>query len=123
MSLGTAFQVVDDLLDFTETEEALGKPTGVDLLEGKLTLPLIFFLESEPAARASLQRVMQDGGYYSLSRAEVLRMLESSGALARARQCAYAYAQAARVSLETLPDSEYCDALRTIPSYIIERNR
>ena len=123
LSLGTAFQVVDDLLDFTETEEALGKPTGVDLLEGKLTLPLIFFLESEPAARASLQRVMQDGGYYSLSRAEVLRMLESSGALARARQCAYAYAQAARVSLETLPDSEYCDALRTIPSYIIERNR
>jgi octaprenyl-diphosphate synthase len=123
LSLGTAFQLVDDLLDFTETEETLGKPTGIDLLEGKLTLPLIYLLESEPAARASVQLVMQDGGYDNLSRAQLLQALESSGALARARQRAYEYAQAARASLETLPDSEYCDALRTIPSYIIERNR
>src|SRR5687768_4123171 len=123
MSLGTAFQLVDDLLDFTESEESLGKPTGVDLLEGKLTLPLIYLLESEPTARAAVETAMIDGSYENISRAELLDVLERSGAIARARRRAYEYAETARASLETLPASDYCDALRAIPTYIIERNR
>lgn len=123
MSLGTAFQLVDDLLDFTESEESLGKPTGVDLLEGKLTLPLIYLLESEPAARAAVETAMVDGSYENVSRAELLEILERSGAIARARRRAYEYAETARASLEMLPGSDYCDALRAIPTYIIERNR
>src|SRR5918912_348498 len=51
MNLGTAFQLVDDLLDFSSSEEVLGKPSGVDLLEGKLTLPLIYLLENDPSSR------------------------------------------------------------------------
>lgn len=123
MSLGTAFQLVDDLLDFTESEESLGKPTGVDLLEGKLTLPLIYLLENEPAARTTVETAMIDGSYENVSRAELLEVLERSGAIARARRRAYEYAETARAALEMLPGSEYCDALRAIPTYIIERNR
>src|SRR6185503_8675473 len=55
LKLGTAFQLVDDLLDFTETDESMGKPTGIDLMEGKLTLPLIYLLRNDPAAHALVQ--------------------------------------------------------------------
>src|SRR5436305_261496 len=59
MNLGVAFQLVDDLLDFTSDEDALGKAAGVDLLEGKVTLPLIYLLEEEPGMRPSVQTVMR----------------------------------------------------------------
>ena len=61
MNLGTAFQLIDDLLDFTATDEALGKPAGVDLLEGKLTLPLIYLLEADESMSAAVQTVMREG--------------------------------------------------------------
>src|ERR1043165_2918458 len=57
LNLGTAFQLVDDLLDFTSDDGALGKAAGVDLLEGKLTLPLIYLLEGSPATKAAVQSV------------------------------------------------------------------
>ncbi|HEX8775082.1 MAG TPA: polyprenyl synthetase family protein [Pyrinomonadaceae bacterium] len=123
MSLGTAFQVVDDLLDFTATGETLGKPAGVDLLEGKLTLPLIYLLESNASWRASLQTIMHDGGYEKVERETLLAAVERSGALERTRERAYEYAEAARASLEALPNSKYSDALYSIPTYIIERDR
>src|SRR5215204_6175473 len=55
LNLGTAFQLIDDLLDFTSSEDALGKPAGADLLGGKVTLPLIYFREAEPKAREMIQ--------------------------------------------------------------------
>jgi octaprenyl-diphosphate synthase len=123
MSLGTAFQLVDDLLDFTTTGEALGKPAGVDLLEGKLTLPLIYLLESNPSWRTPLQTVMQEGNYRQVERAALLAAVERAGALERARERAFEYAEAARTALDTLPNSKYSDALYSIPTYIIERDR
>jgi octaprenyl-diphosphate synthase len=123
LQLGTAFQLVDDFLDFTATEEALGKAAGVDLLEGKLTLPLIYLLERDSSLRADVQTVMRDGDYEKIDRRMLLEAVESSGALERARQRASEYAEAARRSLEGLPDSPYCDALLSIPTYIIERDR
>lgn len=63
LNLGVAFQLVDDLLDFTATDDALGKASGVDLLEGKLTLPLIYLLEKEPTKRAAVESVMREGSY------------------------------------------------------------
>jgi len=123
LNLGTAFQLVDDLLDFTETEESLGKPTGIDLMEGKLTLPLVYLLERDAGANDLVQTVMVEGGYQKVSRAQILNALETSDALTRARQRAYQYAEKARSVLDVLPDSDYCEALRAIPSYIIERNR
>jgi octaprenyl-diphosphate synthase len=121
LNLGTAFQLTDDVLDFTASGESLGKAAGVDLLEGKLTLPLIHLLEAEPSTRAILQSVLREGNYESVSRAELIGLVEQSGALERARARAYEYADAARNALDILPDSEYCDALRSIPTFIIER--
>src|SRR5918911_1669042 len=85
MSLGTAFQLVDDLLDFSSSEEVLGKAAGVDLLEGKLTLPLIYLLENDPSARQMIQDVMREGNYSEVKRDELLGRVEQTGALARAR--------------------------------------
>ena len=126
MNLGTAFQLVDDLLDFTATDEVLGKPAGVDLLEGKLTLPLIYLLEGEgegSAARQLVQSVMREGSYQKAARENLLEMVERAGALERARSEAARYAEAARDALSVLPTSNYTDALHAIPSYIIERDR
>jgi octaprenyl-diphosphate synthase len=123
MNLGTAFQLVDDLLDFTATDEILGKPAGVDLLEGKLTLPLIYLLESDVEARAAVQTVMREGSYQKATRESLLERVERTGALDRARERASHYAEAARDALAVLPSSNYADALHSIPSYIIERDR
>ena len=122
MNLGTAFQLADDLLDFTATDDVLGKPAGVDLLEGKITLPLIYLLRKDPAAGADLQTVMREGNYQKVSRAHLLQRVERVEALERARERAYEYAEAARSALDALPGSKYKDALRAIPTYIIERD-
>ena len=123
LRLGTAFQLADDLLDFVADDETLGKAAGVDLLEGKLTLPLIYLLESEPSKRAAVQTVMREGNYQKVSRAMLLDAVERTGALERARERAYEYAEAAREALDDLPPSKYRDALHAIPTYIIERDR
>src|SRR3982075_1183588 len=68
LNLGTAFQLIDDLLDFTVSDDRLGKAAGVDLLEGKLTLPLIYLLESDESARELMQTVIRDGGYNTVPR-------------------------------------------------------
>ena len=119
--LGTAFQLVDDLLDFTATDDALGKASGVDLLEGKVTLPLIYLLESDPAQRAAVQTVMREGTYQEVSRAMLLSAAETTGALDRARAKAIEFAEAARDALDVVPSSKYTDALRSIPTFILER--
>jgi octaprenyl-diphosphate synthase len=123
MNLGTAFQLVDDLLDFTATEDVLGKAAGADLLEGKLTLPVIFLLETDPSMREDVVTVMREGSYDKVPRATLLKAVERTGALSRARERAFQYADAARDALEALPDSKYCDALRAIPTFIVERDR
>jgi octaprenyl-diphosphate synthase len=123
MNLGTAFQLIDDLLDFTVTDEVLGKAAGVDLLEGKLTLPLIYLLEEDPGMRQDLQTIIREGGYQQVTRESLHRAVERTGALARARERAYEYAEAARTALDALTPSDYSDALRALPTYIIERDR
>jgi octaprenyl-diphosphate synthase len=123
MNLGAAFQLVDDLLDFTATDDALGKAAGVDLLEGKLTLPLIYLLETDRDWRADVQSVMRDGNYGAISRASLMRAAEESGATERARRRAHDFATAARKSLDVLPHTKYRDALSSIPTFILERDR
>ena len=123
LNLGTAFQLTDDLLDFTATDDALGKAAGVDLVAGKVTLPLIYLLERDAAATATVQSVIDAGNYETVSRAELLDAVERAGGLERARARADQFAEAARSSLDVLPDSEYCDALRSIPTYVLERER
>ncbi|HVF27364.1 MAG TPA: polyprenyl synthetase family protein, partial [Pyrinomonadaceae bacterium] len=95
LNLGVAFQLVDDLLDFTATDDALGKASGVDLLEGKLTLPLIYLLEKEPAKRAAVESVMREGSYEESPRAGLLSVAQQTGALERARARAAEFANLA----------------------------
>ena len=121
MNLGTAFQLADDSLDFTADEDVLGKAAGADLLEGKLTLPLILMLQSEPERKKDLEQVMRDGNYERVSREYLLEALEQSGTLAETRERAYTYARKAHKNLEVLPVSRYRSALEEIPSAMIER--
>jgi octaprenyl-diphosphate synthase len=123
MNLGTAFQLVDDLLDFTGTEEVLGKAAGADLIEGKVSLPLIFLLQRHPEMRADVQTVIAEEGYATVPRARLLDALEQTGALALAKERAVEYAEAARESLNGLSHSPHAQALSTIPNYIVERDR
>jgi octaprenyl-diphosphate synthase len=123
MNLGVAFQLVDDLLDFTSSEDVLGKPAGADLLEGKVSLPLIFLLQREPEMRSAIQTVINEAGYESFSRPVLLEALERSGALQLALQRAIEYATAALTALDGLDESPYAQVLSSIPAYIVERDR
>src|SRR5215471_15799039 len=116
MKLGTAFQLIDDLLDFTGQSEHLGKEAGVDLREGKLTLPLIYLLQSDESARSLLQSVIAKGSYADVSRDRLIEMVEQSGALGQAQARANEYAEAGHDCLNLLPDSSYADSLRAIPA-------
>ncbi len=122
MNLGIAFQLIDDLLDFTSSEDVLGKPAGADLIEGKVSLPLIFLLQREPELRHDLQTVINDGGYTNVSRQSLLNALERNSALEMTHTRAMEYAEAARSALDSLDDSRYLEALRAIPTYCIERD-
>ncbi len=123
MNLGIAFQLIDDLLDFTANGQTLGKAAGVDLLEGKLTLPLIYLIARDESACEMVQTVISDGSYHRVSRSMLIAAVERAGALERARERADEYAEAARDCLDDLPESEHCEALRAIPAYVLERDR
>lgn len=123
LNLGTAFQLADDLLDFTADTDVLGKAAGADLLEGKLTLPLILLLKDNPERRADLERVMHDGSYEQAPRKSLVETLQKGGALAETKRRARAYAAAAQNNLDRLPASKHLDALREIAAYIVEREK
>jgi octaprenyl-diphosphate synthase len=123
LNLGTAFQLVDDLLDFTASDDALGKATGVDLIAGKVTLPLIYLVAGDNSACEMVETVIRERNYSTVSRSDLLGAVDRVGGLEQARARADAFAEAARASLDVLPDSEYCEALRSIPTYVLERER
>ncbi len=122
MNLGIAFQLADDLLDFVSDERALGKAAGADLLEGKLTLPLILLCREQPEFKKELKEIIADGTYGNGARAKVMKKLEAAGTFDRIRNIALGYADAARKNLEVLPQTKYSSALEEIPSFVIERN-
>jgi octaprenyl-diphosphate synthase len=123
LHLGTAFQLIDDVLDFTSSEDVLGKAAGADLLGGKVTLPLIYLREAEPQAREMIETVLREGKYGSVRQQDLREALQRTGALEQARARADEYAEEARAALENLPESEYCDSLSALPTYILERDR
>ncbi|MDQ3130015.1 MAG: polyprenyl synthetase family protein [Acidobacteriota bacterium] len=123
MNLGIAFQLADDSLDFTAEEKVLGKAAGADLLEGKLTFPLILLLRKEPKVKTQLEKIMRDGDYENVSREMILELMEKHGTLKETRRRAFEYANKSRKNLEFLPETEYREALAEIPAYMIERNK
>ncbi|MEP6946430.1 MAG: polyprenyl synthetase family protein [Acidobacteriota bacterium] len=122
MELGIAFQLADDILDLTSEADRLGKSAGSDLLEGKITLPLIYLLAKHPELRKSLEQVMLTGKYEAISRNEIRKRLDECGSLGAIREQAVKRSAAARKSLEVLPQTEYRFALEGIPSFVIDRN-
>ncbi len=123
LNLGTAFQLIDDILDFTSSDEVLGKAAGADLLGGKVTLPLIYLMIDDPKHAETIKNVLRNGEYGEGQRQELLNALFESGSLERAREMADDFAQSAQKSLDILPESAYCDSLRALPMYILDRDR
>lgn len=123
LNLGIAFQLVDDLLDFTSDAAKLGKPVLSDLREGKLTLPLIRLLKSHPECAPTVREAMEEPPGETRRAETVLALLEEYGELDRARNEAYSYAARAQEALEIFPDNLYRRALQEIAQYIVERDR
>jgi octaprenyl-diphosphate synthase len=123
MNLGMAFQVADDLLDFTADEKVLGKPVLSDLKEGHVTLPIIYALEAEPRALPTVQAVLERGAIDDVSRKEILDLVRRTRALERARGVAEQYARDAHAALDALPESPYKETLAALTYFVIDRNR
>lgn len=120
--LGMAFQLVDDILDFVSTEEKLGKPIANDLREGKLTLPVIYLLEGgNQEYRRIVEAIIQEGEFKTISRGELLELLEREGALERARASARRYAEEAARALSPFPQSDFKRALVSVSHFVVER--
>ncbi|HJP93739.1 MAG TPA: polyprenyl synthetase family protein [Pyrinomonadaceae bacterium] len=123
LNLGTAFQLIDDLLDFTSSEDALGKAAGADLLGGKVTLPLIYLRDAEPQTLEMIQTVLREARYDTVRQEDLRDAMTRIGTLEKTRARADEYAEEARAALDLLPDSDYCDSLRSLPTYILNRDR
>ena len=123
-NLGVAFQLVDDLLDYTADQEALGKPIGGDLREGKVTLPIIILRERAGEEAYSLVRtIVAERAVTPEQWREVLRLLEESRATELAYERAVEYAERAKVCLSIFPPSRERDALMALPDYVLSRDR
>ena len=128
MHIGTAFQLIDDVLDYSGEVNETGKNVGDDLAEGKPTLPLIFAMrEGTEAQRAVIRRAILEGGDANdESRAEanmeaVMAAIQASGAVDYARDAARAEAKLAAAAIVKLPDSVYRDALLQLCVFAVER--
>jgi octaprenyl-diphosphate synthase len=122
-NLGMAFQIVDDLLDFTGDPQTLGKPAASDLREGKATLPVIDLLSGgDPATRALVQRAMASESADSDEIENLTAMLRESGAIERAYAKAKAYAVSAREHLERFEDGPARRSLRMLPDLLVDRD-
>lgn len=123
-NLGLAFQIVDDVLDLTAAEDVLGKPVASDLREGKATLAVIHALERGTGAdREAIRTVLADRSFARVSHPEILEILQRHGSIDYAMDTACAYAEAARLTIADLPDSEAKRALLWVPGFVTTRDR
>jgi octaprenyl-diphosphate synthase len=122
--LGMAFQVIDDLLDYVGDKSVTGKPSGSDLREHKMTLPLIFALERmDPSARKQVERLMTTPEPSDDQIADVVGLVAEIGGLEYARERAQSLAEQAELELDALPAGPARDALRASITYVLDRRR
>ena len=123
-NLGIAFQLVDDLLDYTADETALGKPVGGDLREGKVTLPIIYLLKrGGEAADHLIRSVVAERAVTKDQWREIIRMLREQNAPELAYEKATQYANVAKASLDVFPPSREREALKALADYVLSRDR
>lgn len=123
-NLGMAFQLIDDMLDFNSRESTLGKPVGGDLKEGKVTLPLVYALETaSPLERKLVDTVLRDRNYDEVPFSQVFRLVEQHDGLQRTRERAAQFTQRARDIVSGFPGNSYQRALLTLTDLVTERDR
>lgn len=124
LNLGIAFQLVDDALDYAGERDQVGKPVGRDLLEGKLTLPLLFYLQDVDDARRSwfLERLGM-GAFTEEDMRDLVTAIQEAGCDTRARNAAAGYLETASSALETFPESREKDLLRQVLQYVLAREK
>ena len=123
MNLGMAFQVADDLFDFTASAATVGKPVLSDLKEGHLTLPILHALEREPQAAPLVEEVLDSGSLGPDAEKEILALVARQGGLDDARRVAEGFAASAREALAVVPPSSYRDGLEALAEFVIWRER
>jgi len=121
-ALGTCFQLVDDLLDFTARESELGKPVLSDLREGKLTLPILLLMPRVGSPeRIRIETVLADRSFDRVAPQEILDLVAAEGTIEEVEQLAADYARSARRELEYFPPSEAREALELAPDFVLHR--
>ena len=119
-ALGTAFQVIDDVLDYDGDASEMGKNLGDDLREGKATLPLIIAMQrGTEQERATIRQAIETGGTEQM--AQIVAIVQHSGALQATRDAAAVEAQRALNALQALPQNPYSDALEQLASQLLQR--
>jgi octaprenyl-diphosphate synthase len=122
--LGLAFQIVDDVLDLTASENVLGKPVASDLREGKVTMAVIHALERcAPEERQQIETVLRDRAFNGVTHADILSILNRYGSLEFASREAASYAASARNAICVFPDSEIKRALLWAPEFVVAREK
>ena len=122
--LGMAFQIVDDVLDLTASEQVLGKPVASDLREGKATMSVIHALERCTAhERDAIETILRDRAFNGVTHAQILEILQRYESLEAASQCASRHAESARKAICIFPDSEIKRALLWAPDFVVAREK
>jgi octaprenyl-diphosphate synthase len=124
LNIGMAFQIVDDLLDFTGEEQVLGKPVGGDLREGKMTLPMIHLFSRGDARAQTLIRTVVDARSVTVDEwREIRTLLAQARSIDYAQRAASDFVERAKKALYAFPPSDARDALLFLPDYVISRDR
>ncbi len=122
-NLGMAFQLVDDVLDFTAREKTLGKPVGGDLREGKVTLPLVYALErATRAERRMVETILLQRTYDGVPFARILELLEKYQGIERVKERAQTFTDKARQLINEFPETPYQRALLTVTELVTDRD-
>jgi octaprenyl-diphosphate synthase len=123
-ALGTCFQLIDDVLDFTADERELGKPVLSDLKEGKLTLPLLLLLPRLGAReREQIEQVLAERSFHRVAPQQILALVEREGTVAEVMEIARRHAAQAREELRCFPDGEAREALDLAPQLLVSRRK
>ena len=115
--LGLAFQIVDDILDFTSPTEVLGKPAGSDLISGNITAPALFTMEEMPYLKTLIEREFREDGDIE----QALSMIRESQGIERSRELAAYHAQLALKQLDCLQPSDAAQSLTDLVDYVLSR--